>query len=97
MMKNNQSICGANIYKGRGNCGPRQRYSRCGLSGSACRSDQKAKLLAAQLRRFSVFASLRDRILRFLADDFLVAYTLLLIALMGIGGAYAKFQFSVGA
>jgi len=35
--------------------------------------------------------------MRLLADDFLVAYTLLLIALMGIGGTYAKYQFSVGA
>lgn len=40
---------------------------------------------------------MKRRILDFLADDFLVAYTLLLIALMGIGGAYAKYQFSVGA
>lgn len=40
---------------------------------------------------------MKRKLLAFLADDFLVAYTLLLIACMGIGGAYAKFQFSVGA
>ena len=39
---------------------------------------------------------MKRRFLDFLADDFLVAYTLLLIACMGIGGAYAHFQMSVG-
>ncbi len=37
------------------------------------------------------------KLLALLDDDFLVAYAIILIACAGIGAAWAKFQFSVGA
>ncbi len=83
--------------------GPAHRriHSKAGLNFLIVEADGSSHYAAGwqrfHLASLRVFASLRDRILRFLADDFLVAYTLLLIACMGIGGAYAKFQFSVGA